>query len=101
VSQQGGRTYRGAPGVVWAKDAEQAILVEEQSGRSWSLGGVEAAIWDWLAEGYPSERIACFLALATGFPEAEAWRTLAMILRGWEEAGILVGEGNGCDQPGD
>jgi hypothetical protein len=99
VSWPGGRCYHCAPGIVWARDAEETILVDEARGRAWRLAGVEAAIWDWLAGGYDTGRIAHFLALATGVPEAGAWRSLKTIIGGWEEEGIL--EGNGCDQPGD
>jgi len=101
VSGPGERCYRCASGIVWAKDAEASILVEEQNGRSWRFGGVEAAIWDWLVEGYEAGRIARFLALAKDVPDAEAWLFLETVVEGWEEAGILVGEGNGRDQPGD
>jgi hypothetical protein len=99
VSRPDKSCYRCAPGIVWVRDAEQAILVDEERGRDWRLEGVEAAIWDWLAGGYDAVRIAHFLALATGIPVAEAWRSLRAVIEGWQAEGIL--EGNGCDQPGD
>jgi len=101
VSGPGGSCYRCSPGIAWVKDADASILVEEESGRAWRLSGLKAAVWDWLVEGYEGARIARFVALARGIPHAEAWLFLETVVEEWAEAGILVGEGNGRDQPGD
>ena len=99
ASTRGGRdgasTYRCVRTIVWVKDAEQTILIEERTKRSWILRGEEAAIWDWLSLNYRSERIIHLLSVLSGASTEEARRALLDILQGWETAGILqAGEGN-------
>jgi hypothetical protein len=88
-------TYCCVPTIVWVKDAEQTILIEEEGKRSWIIRGEEAAIWDWLTYNHPSERIVRFLSVLSGTSAEEARQALSAILRGWEKAGIVrVIEGN-------
>lgn len=83
------RAYRCAPTIAWVKDATQTILVEEDKGRSWSLQGLEAVIWDLLALGYSLEKITCFLSVLLGSSGEEAEEELFAILHKWEKAGVV------------
>ena len=85
----GASTYRCVPTIVWVKDAEQTILVEEEARRSWILRGEEAAIWDWLTLNQSAERIVRFLSVLSGTSVEEARKALATILQGWEKAGVV------------
>ena len=85
----GASTYRCVPTIVWVKDAEQTILIEEAGNHSWILRGEEAAIWDWLTLNHPSERIVHFLSVLSGISTEEAGKALLVILQGWEKAGIV------------
>lgn len=84
-----GVAYCCAPHVVWARDVERVILVDSQDGRSWALDGIEAAVWDWLATGYPYERVVHFVALTRKTLESEAGARLDSILRRWCDAGLI------------
>ena len=85
----GASTYRCVPTIVWVKDAEQTILVEEEARRSWILRGTEAAIWDWLTLDHPSAGIVRFLSVLSGTSMEESRKALLAVLQGWEEAGIV------------
>ncbi len=100
ASTRGGRgaasTYRCVPTIVWVKDAEQTILIEEDAKRSWILRGEEVAIWDWLTLNHPAERIVRFLSVLSGTSVEEARKALVTILQRWEKAGVVqIVEGDG------
>ncbi len=84
-----GRTCRPAPGVVWTADAAQTLLVDRDAGLSWTLEGVEAAVWQWLAAGNSYERTLRLLGALLSLSREEAGRRLDAILQGWLDAGIL------------
>jgi hypothetical protein len=89
--------YHCAPALCWVKDAGQTILVDGESGRSWVLRGVEAAIWDLLTLGYPAGQIAPFLAVLRTSPVDQASDTLAAVVHAWVEAGIVLVQEGGDD----
>lgn len=92
---EGASTYRCVPTIVWVKDAEQTILIEEEGKRSWIICGEETAIWDWITCNHPCERIVRLLSVLSGTSTEEAREALSAILQGWEKAGIVrVLEGN-------
>jgi hypothetical protein len=98
----GASAYCCVPTIVWVKDAEQTILIEEKTKHSWIVSGENAAIWDWLTLNYPSERIVRLLSVLSGTSTEEARKALAAILQEWEKAGIVrVIEGNRRGEPGD
>jgi hypothetical protein len=91
--------YRCAPAIAWVKDAWQTILVDEETGKSWVLCGVEATIWDLLALNYPAEQIARLLSVLLALSPQQAAGTLSSAVRAWEQAGIVcaapqAGEGS-------
>ena len=81
--------YRCTPSIVWVRDAGQILLVEEETGRSWALQGLEAVVWDLLAVGYSVRRIVLLLSLIFSFPAAEAEQALAGVLQTWRETNIV------------
>jgi hypothetical protein len=85
----GTSTYRCVPTIVWVKDAEQTLVIEEAGKHSWILRGEEAAVWDWLTLNHPSERIVRTLSVLSGTSTEEARRALLAILQEWEKAGIV------------
>jgi len=84
-----GCVYRCAPEVAWVRDAGRVLLVDPARGRTWSLGGVEAAIWDWLVLGYGYEEIARYLSLIFRTSKEEAGRALLGVLLCWQDGRIV------------
>jgi hypothetical protein len=82
--------YRCAPAIAWVKDVRQTILVAAETGESWTLCGVEAAIWDLLTLNYPAEQITRLLSVLLALSPEQAAATLAGAIRTWAEAGILI-----------
>lgn len=85
--------YRCAPDFVWVRDAERVIVVDSEGGRSWSLDGIEAAIWDWLAMGYSYPKIVGFVSLILKRSQDETGAVLQDTLRRWYRAGLVQWEG--------
>lgn len=89
ASHTGVLTYNCSPGIVWVRDADQSILVEQTLGRCWRLAGDEEIAWDLLALGYSFNGAARLLsALQETTIEAAAGTLLAM-LEEWQAAGIV------------
>jgi hypothetical protein len=86
------RSYCSAPDIVWLKDAGQTIVLDQATGRSWALRGVQAAAWDLLVLGYSFEQATRLLALLADMTEEEAWASLSTMLQAWERFGILAME---------
>ena len=82
-------TYRCTPAIAWVRDASQTLAVDEETGQSWILRGVEAVAWDLLTVGYAYRRMVSLLALILSLPAAEAAQTLDSLLRRWGEADLL------------
>ena len=72
-------TYRCVSDIVWVKDAEQTILIEQAGKRSWMIRREESAIWDWLTLNHPSEKIVHFLSVLSGTSTEEARKALAWL----------------------
>lgn len=90
--------YCCAAAVAWVKDADQTIVVEEETGRCWSMRGVEAAIWDLLTLDYSFEQIVRFLSALLNRSSEETTEALSTTMQRWEEAGILCAvRENGLD----
>jgi hypothetical protein len=89
-----GSTYRCAPHVVWTRDVDRVLLVDSEGERAWELDGLEAAIWDWLAMGYPYDKVVDFVSLVLACSQDEAGKTLEAALDAWRQAGLVerVGE---------
>ena len=85
----GNPIYRCTPSIVWVRDAGQTLAVDEETGQSWILRGVEAVAWDLLTVGYAYRRTVSLLALILSLPAAEATRVLDSLLRRWREAELL------------
>lgn len=93
MTGDGTAAYRCAPDIVWTRDADRTILVGRQRGKSWSLDGPEAAIWDLLALGYRPERIVRFLSVLSAHSWEEARGTLSAVAQGWLDEGIVQEDG--------
>jgi hypothetical protein len=81
--------YRCTPSIVWVRDTGQTLAVDEETGQSWTLRGVEAVVWDLLTVGYAYRRIVTLLALIFSLSTAEAEQTLASLLRRWQETELV------------
>jgi len=80
--------------IYWARDLDRTILVNDQSGRSFNLRGLEAIVWSWLTLGFPYSKIASLLSTILESPISEAEFRLNIILRQWVENGLLTIEEN-------
>jgi hypothetical protein len=89
VSDEQVLAYRCAAAITWVKDAGRTLLVEVETGRAWSLGGVEAVVWDLLTLHYPAGQLIGFLAVLLGESCEKAKDRLLAMVQGWEEAGIV------------
>ena len=83
------RKVRLAEGVSWVKDSTQIIVVDVVQQKAHLLKGAEMAVWDWLMLGYPLGRIARMAAELQNLPIEAADKSLAGMIQGWCEAGLL------------
>jgi hypothetical protein len=81
--------YRCSPSVVWVKDAEQILVVDGETQRSWALRDAGAVTWELLVVGYPYRRLVAMLSLILSLPAQEAERMLVDILQQWHDGGIV------------
>ena len=81
--------YTCAPSIIWVRDADQTLLVDQETKQSWSLRGVSAVIWDLLAVGYSHQRIVPLLSLLISLPVEEVERDLTKVLGKWLDEGIV------------
>lgn len=81
--------YCSTPGIAWVKDAELTLLVDEEQGRSWSLHGIEAAIWDLLTLAYSFPEIVQVVSLLARCGAEEASEIVTALLHTWEAQGIV------------
>ncbi len=81
--------YACKPGVAWVKDHDCTIVVQPESGQSWTLRDSEALIWNWLAVGYPSAKVITLLALVQSMSEGMAAVVFADTLHSWADCGLI------------
>ena len=81
--------YRCSPSVVWVKDAEQTLVVDGETQRSWALRDAGAVTWELLAVGYSYRRLVVMLSLIFSLPTQEAERRLVDVLQQWRDEGIV------------
>jgi len=94
--------YCCSPAIVWARDAGHILLLDRETGQSWSLRDEEEVIWDLLAVGHSYEKIVQILSLTLSLSAEQADHTLFSVLQNWRDAGIVQVSGdveNG--EPGD
>ena len=78
-----------AEGVSWVKDSSQIIVIDIVHQKAHQLQGAEMAVWDWLMLGYSFARIARMAAEMQNLPLKQAENSLARMIQGWCEAGLL------------
>jgi len=81
--------YTCAPSIIWVRDADQMLLVDQETKQSWSLRGVSAVIWDLLAVGYSHQRIVPLLSLIISLPIEEVEQSFTKVLEKWLDEGIV------------
>lgn len=84
------RICRPAPSVVWVRDADQTLLVDEEEGTTLTLRGAEEVIWDLMVMRYPYHRLVPMLGAILSLSEEEARGTLIAALTDWQEDGFLI-----------
>jgi hypothetical protein len=75
--------------MVWTRDVERSLLIDRETGASWTLEGVEATVWDLLVLGYPYPKVTGILAALLGRPAEKAEEFLAQTLAEWHREGIV------------
>ena len=73
-------TYCCAPSIIWVRDADQTLLVDQETKQSWSLRGVSAVIWDLLTVGYSHQRIVPLLSLRKNESEEQKKACTSLLL---------------------
>ena len=81
--------YRCAPSIVWAKDVDQTVVVDQETRYSCSLRGADAVAWDLVTMGYSYRRIVRLLSLILSLSPDEAEGVLVGALQQWRDAGIV------------
>jgi hypothetical protein len=89
--------YRCSPSIIWVKDADQTLVVDQETGRSWFLQGAEAVMWGLLTVGYAYRRVVPMLSLILSLPEEEAERRFVGALRKWLDARLVQVSGEADD----
>lgn len=90
-------TYQCVPSIIWATEWDKTLVIDRERSLSWSIQGVEAAVWDLLVAAYPYERIVYFLALLLDVPAEEAEKVLSAAIQSWHDRGILEISGRTVD----
>lgn len=75
--------------IVWVQDKTHIWLVNEAENTVCALGGLEAAVWDWITLGYGYSRLLDMVAAYRAGTGAEAELELTGILRQWQDRGWL------------
>lgn len=88
-------TLRFAEWVSWANDTAQTVVVDERRGAVYVLCGAEMAVWDWLALGYPFERVVGLLAALQADALVQAEATCVGLIESWLALGLLESVSHG------
>jgi hypothetical protein len=75
--------------ILWVKDAGRVVVVDERQGRTYSLEGLEAAVWSWISLARPFTEVVDFIAESKGLAPGEAEQVLGGILERWLAAGLV------------
>ena len=89
IGHQDGVTYGCRPSIVWTREQERTLLIDRETGASWTIEGMEAAVWDLLVLGYSYPRAARILSVLPGVRPEEAREVLLTTLAEWRREGIL------------
>jgi hypothetical protein len=73
----------------WVKEASSILLVDEQRHKTYTLQGIEAAVWSWLTLAYPYPKLVTLTAALLALPPEEAEQQLWALLAKWHSDGIL------------
>ncbi len=82
-------SYRPAPSIRYVIEVDQTRLIDDRRGLSWSLQGLEAAIWDLLTSGHAYQRIVYSVSLLSDLPGVSAKKIVLAALQSWTDQGIL------------
>ena len=86
-----------APSIIWIRDVDQVLLVDQETKQSWSLRGVSAVVWDLVTVGHSHQRIVPLLSLIISLPIEEVERDLTKVLGKWLDEGIVQASGEAKD----
>jgi hypothetical protein len=75
--------------ILWVKDQDRTIVVNELTGNAYILVGKEAAIWSWLNLGYGYDSLVEFVANLLKLSILEARRNLRQMLEEWHKLDLL------------
>jgi len=79
-------TYICPSHVTWVIDAQQTIVINEQSGEFAILSDIDATLWSWLTLNYPTNKLLTMIS-ALDCPHPE--QLLQSTLQKWTNAGLL------------
>lgn len=81
--------YACSDSLRWVKDTSQVIIVDEQQGKTFTLQGVDAAIWSWLSLRYSYQKLIHLVAALLAVSDVDAEHTLRTTLHRWHTQGLL------------
>ncbi|KAA3655511.1 MAG: hypothetical protein DWQ04_33390 [Chloroflexi bacterium] len=80
-------TYTCPPHVKWVIDAQQTIVINEQSGEFAILSDIDAMLWSWLTLNYSYKKL---LTLISAIEMSQPEKLLRSTLQKWANAGLLL-----------
>ena len=84
--------YHPSSKLRWINDQDRIIIVDERSGLSHELDGLQAAIWDWLTFSPSHLQLVSYLVALSALPEDEAESMLKKIIEDWHQDNLLIME---------
>ena len=84
--------YHPSSNLRWINDHDRIIIVDERSGSSYKLAGLQAVIWDWLTFSPSHRQLVSYLVALSALPEDEAESTLLKTIADWHKDNLLIME---------
>jgi hypothetical protein len=89
------------PYIEWAREQDQILLIDSQTGESWIVQGREAVVWDLLVLDYAHPKLVALLSAIWAVAVKEVEEILHETLIKWHRQGIVAVERNGDGEPND
>jgi hypothetical protein len=84
------RIYQTPAWIQWCVDAKQVIVVDQSIGKSFTLRGLQASIWNWLTLGYERSRITEFVSITQNQTLVKSDQLVVSTVSDWIANGLLV-----------
>lgn len=83
------QTYQCAPEIVWVKNTDHLLLINQVSGQQWTLDSTPALIWELLNASTPAKKIVPLLTHIEAIEAAEAAAIVQKTVQKWQQDGLV------------